>query len=125
MLDRWNADSNDPEARIRSFIYILVVNQTKIKHYGCPLGTLTSELAKLNHPAKQGANKLFELFRSWLHHQFTALGYQADADSLAMQLLARSQGAATLWNAFQDEAFIRTEVDQMVAWLASLARHEV
>lgn len=34
-----------------------------------------------------------------------------------MEVLARSQGAATLASAFRDEAFLRREVAQMHAWL--------
>jgi len=34
-----------------------------------------------------------------------------------MHLLARSQGVATLANAFHDEAFIRKEVEKMEEWL--------
>jgi TetR/AcrR family transcriptional regulator, transcriptional repressor for nem operon len=45
------------------------------------------------------------------------LGLEAEADALAMHVLARSQGVATLANAFHDEAFLRKEVDQMCDWL--------
>jgi hypothetical protein len=38
-----------------------------------------------------------------------------------MHLLARSQGVATLANAFGDERFIRDEVAQMCAWLDQCA----
>ncbi len=38
-----------------------------------------------------------------------------------MHLLARSQGVATLANAFHDEKFIRQEVQQMCDWLQSCA----
>lgn len=117
MLERWELDGNDPAARIRSFIRILIANRADIQRYGCPVGTLCSELAKLGHPARSEANRLFALFRSWLRRQFTLLGRGADADRLAMHLLARSQGVATLASAFRDEAFIRQEVGQLCAWL--------
>ena len=45
------------------------------------------------------------------------LGREADADALAMHLLARSQGVAMLANAFHDEKFIKQEVKQMCDWL--------
>jgi DICT domain-containing protein len=121
MLERWEIEGETAEDRIRSFIDILIVNGEKIKCYGCPIGTLTSELAKLNHTAQDDANKLFTLFRTWLRKQFVALGHEADADTLAMHLLARSQGVATLSNAFQDEKFVKREVEQMYGWLRSCA----
>jgi AcrR family transcriptional regulator len=117
MLARWEAEGGTPAGRIRCFIHILIDNRAKIKRYGCPVGTLTSELAKLNHTAQGEANKLFTLFRTWLRRQFAELGRKADADALALHLLARSQGVASLANAFHDEKFIRQEVQLMCAWL--------
>jgi AcrR family transcriptional regulator len=117
MLDRWERDGQTPTDRIRSFVHILIANRADIKRFGCPVGTLTTELAKLDHPSQAEANKLFTLFRTWLRKQFTLLGRKTDADALAMHLLARSQGVATLAAAFHDEKFIRQEVQQLDAWL--------
>ena len=117
MLERWETEGQSPAERIRSFIDILVVNRAKIKRYGCPVGTLCTELAKLTHGSQSEANRLFTLFRTWLRRQFTLLGRKADADALAMHLLARSQGVAMLANAFHDDRFIKQEVEQMYAWL--------
>jgi TetR/AcrR family transcriptional regulator, transcriptional repressor for nem operon len=119
MLDRWEADGEGPADRIRSFIDILITNRALIKRFGCPVGTLCTELAKLGHAAQEDACKLFELFRVWLRRQFTLLGREADADALAMHVLARSQGVATLANAFRNETFIRREVTLLHDWLAS------
>lgn len=121
MLDQWESEGRQPADRIRSFIHILIMNRAKIKRYGCPVGSLCSELAKLNHTSQPEANKLFTLFRTWLRRQFTLLGREADADTLAMHLLARSQGVATLANAFHDEAFIEQEVELMCDWLGACA----
>jgi AcrR family transcriptional regulator len=121
MLERWEAEASEPVERIRSFIHVLIMNQTKIIDYGCPVGTLSMELAKLHHGSQDEANKLFTLFRAWLRKQFRQLGRKADADKLAMHLLAQSQGIATLANAFHDEKFIRQEVRQLDQWLDTLA----
>lgn len=116
MLEQWEAAGDTPAKRILSFIHILIANQAKIKMHGCPVGTLCTELAKLEHASQDEATKLFTLFRTWLKRQFTALGCK-DADKLAMHLLARSQGIATLASAFRDEKFIKQEVREMEAWL--------
>lgn len=123
MLERWEAEGISPADRIGSFIHILVMNQAKITRYGCPVGTLCTELAKLNHTSQAEANMLFTLFRTWLRRQFALLGRKADADTLAMHLLARSQGVATLANAFHDKKFIKREVQQMCAWLESVTEN--
>ncbi len=117
MLDQWAAKGNDPADRIRSFIDILIMNRAKIMRHGCPVGTLCSELAKLDHTAQGDANSIFTLFRDWLSRQFALLGRETDADALALHLLARSQGVAALANAFRDEGFIRLEVARMRDWL--------
>lgn len=120
LLEQWEAKGKKPVDRIVSFIQILLVNQSRIMQFGCPVGTLCSELAKLNHGSLEQANLLFTLFRTWLRKQFTLLGRKADADALAMHLLALSQGVATLANAFQDDKFIKHEVKQMSNWVKSL-----
>lgn len=117
MLDQWEADNKAPVDRIRSFIQILVMNRAKIMQFGCPVGTLCNELTKLDHVARTEVSKIFTLFRDWLGRQFTLLGRAADADTLAMHVLARSQGVAALANAFRDEDFIQQEVRQMYDWL--------
>lgn len=125
MLEQWETDGAEPIERIRSFINILIVNQAKIERFGCPVGTLSTELAKLDHAAHADASKLFTLFRIWLGRQFTLLGRTTDADELAMHLLARSQGVATLINAFQDQDFINREVKLMCDWLTPFADGDV
>jgi TetR/AcrR family transcriptional repressor of nem operon len=122
MLDRWEAEGKEPAGCIRSFIQMLVANRADIKRYGCPVGTLSTELAKLGHPSREDANKLFTVFRAWLRRQFAALGRAHDADALAMHLLARSQGVATLANAFRDDKVIRREVQLMCDWLEQVAQ---
>jgi AcrR family transcriptional regulator len=120
MLDGWEAEGAGPVERITSFIQILIVNQTKIMAFGCPVGTLTSELAKLGHPSQAGATGLFSLFRHWLARQFGLMGRDGgEADQLALHLLARSQGVATLASALRDKAFVEAEVQDMCAWLSA------
>lgn len=118
MLDKWYADGKTPSDRIKSFINILIMNQVKILNFGCPVGSLTTELNKLDHTALNDANKLFNLFRIWLKNQFRELGHKKNADKLAMHLLARSQGVATLASAFNDRKFIQQEVKHLHKWLA-------
>ncbi len=120
MLADWEAQAQTPAERIRYFMQILMRNGDKIRQFGCPVGTLCTEMAKLKHSALQEANRIFTLFRHWLRQQFTHLGYQQQADALAMHVLARSQGVATLAHTFNDETFIRQELAAFDEWLAQL-----
>lgn len=119
MLARWESSNAHPFDRIRAFIHILSANRAQIMRHGCPVGTLCGELAKLEHASQAAANELLTLFRAWLGRQFTLLGRDAEADSLAMHLLALSQGVATLANAFRDTAFVERQVERMDDWLAA------
>lgn len=120
MLDAWARQGKSPAERLGFFAEMIVKNRKDIQRFGCPVGTLCSELVKLQHPSQGDAGMVFGQFRRWLREQFEAMGRTGDADALAMHLLARSQGIASLAHAFHDEAFIRHEVELIAAWLRSL-----
>lgn len=120
MLGSWQATGDGPRERIRSFILMLIGNRTEIMAFGCPVGTLCSELAKLDHSAQGRAADIFGLFRDWLAAQFRALGADNRADALALHLLSWSQGVSVIATAFRDEAFIRSEVAGIEQWLANM-----
>jgi TetR/AcrR family transcriptional regulator, transcriptional repressor for nem operon len=117
LLREWEDREPSPAGRIRAYVHIVVDNQSDIEKFGCPVGTLTTELAKLGHDAHAGAAQIMTLFRVWLRTQFEAMGRGEDADWMAMHVLARSQGIATLSNAYQDRAFVTREVDLLCAWV--------
>lgn len=122
VLERWETELPKPEDRIARYIDILITNQANIKHYGCPTGTLCTELAKLQHHSQAEANAQFNYSRSWLSKQFALLGHKADANNLAMHLIARGQGISTVANVFHDEKFIKQEVQQLRDWLKTLVK---
>jgi AcrR family transcriptional regulator len=119
MLEEWEADAL-PKARISSFIRILLTNQTKIMAFGCPVGTLTTELAKLDHVAHDRAADIFTMFRDWLTDQFLALGCGNKSGSLALHLLGRSQGIAVMASTYRDKNFLASEVACLEKWLDTL-----
>lgn len=120
MLARWTEGAATPLERVFRFVEIVVANRADIEHYGCPVGTMTSELAKLNHPSRAQAVGIFSVFRDWLREQFTELGHAANADDLALQVLAFSQGVATLSNAFGERAYVKREVGRLKTRLMTL-----
>jgi TetR/AcrR family transcriptional repressor of nem operon len=69
---------------------MMVDNCAAITTHGCPVGRLCAELGKLGHAAHGDASRVFTLFRSWLRRQFEELGASAEADAMAMHLLAQS-----------------------------------
>ncbi|WP_415717414.1 TetR/AcrR family transcriptional regulator [Roseibium sp.] len=117
LLAKWDETSDDVLRRIECFVKIVVVNQAKIMAFGCPVGTLTAELAKLDHPSRERANSIMALFRDWLTRRFEELGCKENAAENALHVLGWSQGVATLAQAFKDEAFVQREVAQILAWV--------
>jgi AcrR family transcriptional regulator len=122
MLEQWETEQPTPVSRIMRFVEIVLANGADIQEYGCPVGTLNTELAKLDHAMIGQARRLFTLFRDWLRHQFALLGHTQQADELAMHVLAFSQGVAVLSNTFRDEKFVRREVDRMRDWLSTYTK---
>lgn len=125
MLDQWEIDGDTPADRLKSFIRILIVNQSKIMKYGCPVGTLSAELMKLDHEARTKAIEIFDLFRIWLKRQFELLTLPEKSDEYAMHILGRSQGIASLANAFQDESYVQSEVNQICDWIDQLSKDTI
>ena len=72
MLTKWEDEAQTARARILAFIQILIDNRASIMTYGCPVGTLSTELAKMGHSSQDHANELFALFRGLAHRQFTS-----------------------------------------------------
>ncbi|WP_444897861.1 TetR/AcrR family transcriptional regulator [Microbulbifer sp. EKSA008] len=117
MLQDWENQGSAPDQRIKCYIRIVITNWDKVRDFGCPIGTLSNELAKLNHISREDANKIFTLFREWLRMQFTQLNPDIDADNLSLKVLSWSQGVATMANAFQDKGFVEHEVKKMCSWV--------
>lgn len=120
MLDGWQAEAVGPRERIVSFMQLLIANRAEIMAFGCPAGTLCSELSKLDHVAKSRSAEILGLFRDWLTAQFRALGHTDQAEALALHVLAWSQGVSVMASAFRDENFIRQEVAGIEHWLKAL-----
>ncbi|MCG8493719.1 MAG: TetR/AcrR family transcriptional regulator [Sneathiellales bacterium] len=120
MLKDWERETQSPAERIGCYIQILIANQAKIRLYGCPVGTLTAELSKLDHLAQEDAARIFTLFRNWLKRQFQQMGFTDRADEHALHIVGRSQGVATLYQAYKDDTYLNKEVQDMKSWLATL-----
>jgi TetR/AcrR family transcriptional repressor of nem operon len=122
MLKDWQSEETAPVERIHCFIKILQRNWAKIKDHGCPVGSLTTELSKLDHEHHGKAAEIFELFREWLKNQFKLLGCGRRADEYAKHVLAFSQGVATIASALDDKAYLDREVKKLCDWVSELHR---
>ena len=78
-------------------------------------GALTAIMSDVSNMLERVETK-----ETYLNRQFEKLGRASDADALAMHLLMRSQGVATLSAAYRDAAFVEREVTSMCAWLSAI-----
>lgn len=120
-LKDWSETITKPDQRIKRYIQILREEEESAIRYGCPMGTLNTELGKSHADLQPHARMIFELFKAFLTDQFIELGInKVLAEQHAMHLLARSQGITVVAHAYKDAEFLRREADVLDAWLDQL-----
>jgi AcrR family transcriptional regulator len=121
-LDRWESEIPGPEARLRRLVDMLSREHEELVQYGCPMGSLLTELGKHRADLRAAALVPMDAFVEFAGEQLRALGYaRRPARQLAQRLLARLQGAVLLAHAYEDRALLRREVADILAWLQGLA----
>lgn len=118
LLKQWDESSDKPKERLEFFCRMLVDEQNDIEKFGCPIGTLTSELAKSEADLYEDAIPMFRAFSTWLEAQYQELGYsEKQAEEQAMSLLAKVQGIATMTLVFKNRLFLTTEIEKLISEL--------
>ena len=118
LLSAIEAGAADPGERLKAFFGALAGDTDQIAAYGCPFGSLCMELDK----SAAGPGAAADLMRvpiAWLERQFIAMGRQ-DAHDLAMEVMARYQGAALLTSTLRDPAVMIAAKSRAAAWIDSL-----
>jgi len=119
LLDSIEAGSADPGQRLKAFFAALAGDGDEVARYGCPFGSLCMELDK----RAEGPGPAADLMRvpiAWIERQFAALG-RPDARDLAMDAMARYQGAALLASTLRDPTVMAAAGYRAAAWIDSLA----
>jgi len=109
-----------PRARLKAFVRMLAGQGELTASYGCPQGSLCSELDKRDDPMREAAAVLMTLPIEWAQQQFRQLG-RRDARELAVALIAAYQGAALLTNTLNDPNLMTTEARRLERWIDSLS----
>jgi AcrR family transcriptional regulator len=120
MLENWQQEIPGPRERLKRYVQIMLNEAQDVLRYGCPMGSLTMELAKNQLALQSRAAQMFDLFLEWLQRQFVALGKGDASRSLALQLLAETQGVALISNVYKDATFLEREAERLVHWLEGL-----
>ena len=117
----------DSLAALRAWRDMLVAVQHKRGCGGCPIGSLSSELAEADATDRQ---HLADSFARWQGHirdglarmrDRGALRPDADPNALAMAMLAAVQGGLLLTQAHRDTGPLETAMDAMIDHIATFA----
>jgi AcrR family transcriptional regulator len=120
LLLQWEQASSDPRVRLHAFVGMVAGHKAELVEYGCPIGSLNTELGKERRELQRVARALFELIENWLAACFTELGFADEATGLALHLLGRAQGIAVISHVYRDMAFLERETAQLSAWVDQL-----
>jgi len=91
-----------------------------VAQFGCPLGSLCSELDK--RPDEASSLAAAELMRApiqWAEVQFRSIG-RHDAYNLALDLMAAYEGNGLLTNTLRDPSVLVTAERRLAQWIDSL-----
>lgn len=120
LLAKWDEEHKDAKERLMAFVNMIAGRKAELVEYGCPIGSLNTELAKDRRDLQQASRALFDLFRDWLTTCFRQLEKGGESESLAMHLLGRAQGIAVISHVYRDKKLLQYETTQLVDWIRKL-----
>ena len=114
-----DARHRSPKGRLKAFVREFTAQSEIVAEYGCPLGSLCSELGKrAGRPAFAQA-ELMRLPVEWAEEQFRSLG-RNDAHDLATDLMAAYEGSALLANTLGDPSILSGAARRLNRWIDTL-----
>ncbi|MEV4125034.1 TetR/AcrR family transcriptional regulator [Nocardia sp. NPDC049707] len=111
---------DEPRERLKALVRGWVDQRDRAAQFGCPTGSLASELGKRGDGLEQASAASMRSLLDWIEQQFTAMG-RVDAGELAVALFAAYQGISLLTNTFRDPELMVAEGRRLERWIDSLA----
>jgi TetR/AcrR family transcriptional regulator, transcriptional repressor for nem operon len=109
-----------PAGRLKALIGAWVGHRDELASFGCPVGSLSSELDKRDDALRAQAAAVMAKLIDWAEAQFRAMG-RDDARELAVALVAAYQGIAVVANTLRDPALVSSEGARLERWVDALA----
>jgi TetR/AcrR family transcriptional regulator, transcriptional repressor for nem operon len=109
-----------PQSRLKGIIRELTSQRELVARYGCPFGSLASELDKRTNGLDRTAAAMLGILTDWVEQQFRSMG-RPDARDLAVALVASYQGVALLTNTFRDPELMARQGRRLERWIDSLS----
>jgi AcrR family transcriptional regulator len=105
-----------PKNRLKALVREFAAQSEIAAQYGCPLGSLCSELDKRITVSGSAGAALMRLPIEWAETQFRSLG-RRDAHDLAVDLLAAYEGSALLANTLRDPDILSGAARRLDRWI--------
>jgi TetR/AcrR family transcriptional repressor of nem operon len=116
MLDR----HDDPKERLKALVAVWISAKERVALYGCPIGSLCSELGKRDpDEISDAAGVVLGKLVTLAQEQFEAMGRE-DARDLAITMVAAYEGAALLSNSLHDPDILVKHAARLTQWLDEL-----
>jgi TetR/AcrR family transcriptional regulator, transcriptional repressor for nem operon len=118
-LEAIDARHQSPKSRLKSLVREFAAQSEIIAQFGCPLGSLCSELDKRAGEPGLDAGQLMRLPVDWAEQQFRSLG-RRDAHDLALDLIAAYEGSALLASTMRDPGILSSAARRLNRWIDTL-----
>jgi TetR/AcrR family transcriptional regulator, transcriptional repressor for nem operon len=114
-----DARHQSPKSRLKSLVREFAAQSEIIAQFGCPLGSLCSELDKRAGESRLDVAELMRLPVDWAEQQFRSLG-RRDAHDLALDLIAAYEGSALLASTMRDPSVLSRAARRLCRWIDTL-----
>lgn len=108
-----------PRTRLKALMGVLAERADSTARFGCPYGTLSTELARRADGPEPLAGSLMQILLDWADQQFRAMG-RDDAHDLAVDLVAAYEGSAVLSNALGRPELMAGRARRLAKWIDAL-----
>lgn len=111
--------TSDPLQRLHALAQFPLQREAQILQYGCPIGSLSSELVKDQDTeiSQIRLTAVFDLLKNWIEQQLSKLGQENRSDEVAKDLLAKMQGIIIIANVYNDAEFLHRGIRDIQNWL--------
>jgi AcrR family transcriptional regulator len=116
-LEQWRSALHSPRKRLHRVVDMLVREEENLTRYGCPMGSLLTELGKAQPQLQEKAFAVLGAIIDFAEREFAAAGRSNDARDQAIHLIGRCQGAVVMAHGLNSRGVLQREIGQIREWL--------
>lgn len=117
LQSQWEA-AGGPRERLVAYLEMSVTDAQVTKDYGCPIGSLCTDMRKHNATLGDDAAVIFRRTLDWISAQFAELGCDSQtAEDNALHLVSGVQGSTLLGHAFGSSDPVIREMNRLRDWI--------